>query len=63
VFVVVILRFQKWFDVKVLDLQTELWSFDVDIFDIFGLATVLATFYKNWVIFFNDHLVTLRLML
>jgi hypothetical protein len=36
--VVAILRFQKWFDVDVLEFQIELWC------TFFGLETVLATF-------------------
>jgi hypothetical protein len=39
-----ILRFQKWFDIDVLDFQIEL---DVDILAFLILATVLATFQKN----------------
>ncbi len=43
------LRAQLWFVVDVLDFQIETWG---RFFDIFGLATVLATFFQSFGNFF-----------
>ncbi len=50
-FVVIILKFQKWFDVDVFLLQN---CALISIIRLFGLAAVLAIFWKNWAIFFKS---------
>ncbi len=49
-FVICILKFQEQFDVDVLDFQIE---FDGRYLAFFGLATIWATFLRNWALFAN----------
>jgi hypothetical protein len=45
-----ILRFQKWFNVDILDFQLELSS---KYFGFFGLKAFFGQFLKNWAIIFQ----------